>query len=503
MVILDNPTLDDCLNWETEIARLQQRILSCDTPHVLGIHGDWGAGKTSFMRQLQAALGGEAAQGDALEGRQPAQDSPENQDAQKLAKEMRQKVCTIWFDAWRYQNESTPILALLQEMRAQFNWRIELAQKLKKGGKLALDIAVRSVLDNFLKGITLGNISLESVEKRAEKQEAQGISSALTTNAIRKHLQESIDFLLQVLSGKGDARVVVFIDDLDRCNPKAAMRLLEGLKIYLSLKNCVFVLGMNEGVLTEAISEEFASMKSASAQECSLKAAHYLEKIGTDLFRLPLPASNLQLFCDMLRKLEKLQSTAGTPPSQAAEDDQVMARLAPWLAALDSANQNQPHEVSGCLDRALPPNPRRLKALANQWHRFAACEHFPQQDAEGMAEEKRRLWAVRLLIAAYVHQFNRDIWERWRFDPDFWTDLHNFCLGNGPTLSSDEKKQHWSGVLQLPYTPSNASTDSTARPNPGDQTVFWIAHLIQTYGANLRANEFQFLLQGRKNPGVL
>ena len=55
----DLPTLDDKLGWASELDRLAQRIQACPTPHVLGIHGDWGSGKTSFMRQLQGRLGGE------------------------------------------------------------------------------------------------------------------------------------------------------------------------------------------------------------------------------------------------------------------------------------------------------------------------------------------------------------------------------------------------------------------------------------------------------------
>lgn len=45
----DLPTLDDKLNWDSELKRLGERIQQCPTPHVLGIHGDWGSGKTSFM----------------------------------------------------------------------------------------------------------------------------------------------------------------------------------------------------------------------------------------------------------------------------------------------------------------------------------------------------------------------------------------------------------------------------------------------------------------------
>ncbi|OQW76429.1 MAG: hypothetical protein BVN35_06545 [Proteobacteria bacterium ST_bin11] len=53
----DKPTRHDDLNRQGIVEELAHRILTCPTPLVLGIHGDWGAGKTSFLMQLQHLLG--------------------------------------------------------------------------------------------------------------------------------------------------------------------------------------------------------------------------------------------------------------------------------------------------------------------------------------------------------------------------------------------------------------------------------------------------------------
>lgn len=64
----DLPTLFDRLNWNDELTRLCESIEHCTPPHVFGVHGDWGSGKTSFMRQLQWRLGGEATKEDGSVG---------------------------------------------------------------------------------------------------------------------------------------------------------------------------------------------------------------------------------------------------------------------------------------------------------------------------------------------------------------------------------------------------------------------------------------------------
>jgi ABC-type dipeptide/oligopeptide/nickel transport system ATPase subunit len=441
----DLPTLDDKLDWRDEVARIQHRIRTCGAPHVLGIHGEWGSGKTSFMRQLQLSLGGDMPS----DGSVNLKFTPLSA-ANKAT--MQEHVVTVWFDAWRYQNEAAPIVALLHEMRRQMTALPSLFAKFGKLGK----IVTASLLDGLTdvaKQIGIeGMPSVEKIEKRAQQWEQEHYAVVLGTNSIREHLQQTIEHLLP---DKDEARVVIFIDDLDRCSPKAAMRLLEGLKIYMSIPRCVFVLGMNERILVDAIREEMSVPKEAVPEELKMRASHYLEKICTDIYRLALPRSAASLLMQWLGDIEHKQ-------------------------ALGIAIGN-----IAC----LPPNPRRLKALANQWSRFAGCVAFPaDQDAQ-------KVWAVRVLVAAYIHQFHRDLWERWHFSPDFWLDIRRWCTGGDAGFKPD-----WANSLKLTRIHAGgdetnaAQTPAILYPNPGDIDIFWLGALVQAYAPQLNPIDFRPLL---------
>ena len=58
----DEPTLFDKLDRETLVQEVGDTIATCQPPHVFGVHGDWGLGKTSFLQQLQWYLSGECPQ---------------------------------------------------------------------------------------------------------------------------------------------------------------------------------------------------------------------------------------------------------------------------------------------------------------------------------------------------------------------------------------------------------------------------------------------------------
>jgi len=439
------------MDWNSELTRLKVRVESCPTPHVMGIHGSWGSGKTSFMRQLQSQLGGKCNDIGSMQG-----------EAGRVIE--NKKIVTIWFDAWRYQNELNPIVALIQEMRRQFSLVASVKSKFKKVG----DISLRYTLDGLGEiGKAIGFESLANFNKIQEfskEWDAENGLNKLDCDSIREHLHQTIVALLPKEQG---SRVVVFVDDLDRCHPKAAFKLLEGLKIYFNIPNCVFVLGMNEDVLTEVISSEVFPGIVLVPGEKHLRAGHYFEKICTDVYRLPLPRSAMALFSAMLYTVGKSEH----------------------VAALDLALD----------DRAeLPPNPRRLKALANQWIRFSGCIPFPER------LEDQKIWSVRVLIAAYIHQFHRDMWERWHFNSDFWLECKAWCCGER-SVNQDgaDISPPWASHLQLNNQKpvgDSGSNPSWAKdyPNPGSINIFWIDGVIRAYRDFLSPVDFTPLLLGRQ-----
>ena len=133
----DEPALLDTLERGELIKEVGDAIARCTPPQVFGVHGDWGLGKTSFLHQVQWYLTGDCPQQpeavtkdlkrrakeaaeDAANGNGADEGPAEAMDAEGGASTQRggvyqDVVQAVWFDAWRYQNEPAPVVALLHE----------------------------------------------------------------------------------------------------------------------------------------------------------------------------------------------------------------------------------------------------------------------------------------------------------------------------------------------------------------------------------------------------
>ncbi|PXF61781.1 MAG: hypothetical protein C4B59_02730 [Candidatus Methanogaster sp.] len=229
---------------------------STDTPLTIGIFGDWGSGKTSLMSTIQKNLEGNNASGGGV-----------------------LKVKCIWFNAWEQSFGQGGMLttgpSLLYHIYKELVGEKSRSEKIKDFGKKVLEVGVTTtanVVTTKYLGCTIDEL----------KSEFEGV---VTSRAI---LAESFRDAVNDFTSSDYQRVVVFIDDMDRCLPESAVELLEAIKLFLKAKNCIFVLGVDKRVIIESIRVRYKDFTiPPGGAESPITGDNYLEKIIQLSFQLP------------------------------------------------------------------------------------------------------------------------------------------------------------------------------------------------------------------------
>ena len=458
MIHNDEPTLVDALNRSALITEVGHTIANCQPPHVFGIHGDWGLGKTSFLHQLQLHLTGKCPQQPEL---------PSSLRNNVKIGEYKKHTTAVWFDAWRYQHDNSPIVALLHELRSQLSWGHRLNSSMKKQREIAIRGGLLSIEDLTKK---IGFQYSKFIDA-SQQWEANNLAATLPSHTLREHLREAIKHLLPK-SSSPTPRLVIFVDDLDRCEPDIAYSLLEGLKVYLTLDNCVFVLGMNRKAVAETLAKRFRASLSANHDNSTINqisslqmATAYMEKICQNVWQLPMvPNPQCTLF-------HFLQTTL--------QYEQTRTLVLKAISGLT----------------CLPPNPRRLKGLANTIGRLAS--RIPQA-AINSADASAIIDIRLMIIVAYIYHFHPELYIRWEAELDFYKVIRDHC----------RSRQSRGGILDTLVLPISVDTDQKAPvpdikqqsnyPDPADARVFWIQSLILSLGTEIEPEQFApFLRDGR------
>lgn len=161
--------------------------------------------------------------------------------------------------------------------------------------KKYLDIEAQELYDT-------AKISAEFVDE-AEKEVGKLSAKAKTMIANEKELRYAIaDFkkkLKELITSfertnkRISGKLVIFIDDLDRCHPDYAITFLEYIKHLFSIPNCNFVLSVDEDQLISTIEKVYGSKN----------AEGFLSKIIDFDFNLPYPGSVREFIELAIKKL--------------------------------------------------------------------------------------------------------------------------------------------------------------------------------------------------------
>ena len=303
--------------------------------------------------------------------------------------------------------------------------------------------------------------------------EINNLASSLPSNALSEHLKDAISKLLPPIRSrkKNRPRLAVFIDDIDRCEPEVAYRLLEGLKIYLTLDNCVFIIGMNQKAIIDAVASRLDYTTTENQNQninernnkIHLRATAYMEKLCQNVWQLPTIRNPVTILSEFLKITVKDEDTRN---------------------CLATALKN---------NIFLPPNPRKLKGFANVIGRLTSRIAPEEENASNTVNVRE---AKLLLIVAYVYHFHINLYIRWEAEPTFYNQILDKCESDKseiPILASLVMPVKRVSKENEPVPPQDVTS---TYPDPTEGDVFWIQSLILELGTEVSPNEFEKYFYG-------
>lgn len=282
--------------------------------NLIAIYGKWGSGKSCLMKTLES----------------------------KLDKE---KYITTWFDTWMYEKDRNLPFSLLKYILKDRRYKnvIKIGREMLEGFVNSMEINLGAITFNF-----------KDMMDRVEKYEENNQSFWEEVDNFKKEYKK--------LTFKGK-KLIVFLDDLDRCESDNIINLISSIKLFLSInENIVFILGVDREAIALALQNKYSNDYN--------KADEYLEKI------FPI---NFIITSGILTNEKNIE----------------------WISDVFNLDKEKSRKIIEFLEDVEFTNPRHLKKV---FRKFLSIKDYMESKDINLEDEYNVIFIIYFIILALFYE---------------------------------------------------------------------------------------------------
>ena len=225
--ILDDETIEmliskNLLNRNEELCSVLKILQDKNVFNIIGLCGEWGSGKTIFCKQLNYLINNDKKQQILLSG--------------NFTNLMR----SIYINAWEFDQNIDPILSLVSAITKQIAG-LSPSKEIKG--------FIQAIINSIVKKVSSGIVSLENIKFE------DFLEIVKDTDVLKKHIQNYLNEIID----ENCNRLLIVIDELDRCNAKYIITFLERLNCYFNDYRVTFLISMNEKEIIHSLDTVYGS----------------------------------------------------------------------------------------------------------------------------------------------------------------------------------------------------------------------------------------------------
>lgn len=250
---LENYSLDDSFNFKIKADAIKYFLefnsIALEKNKMLVLYGDWGSGKTSLMKHIASEIN-------------------------------KQIYYPIFFHAWEHEKDENLALSLCDLLIESANDNSDVIRDFMKGALITLKSFASGITlktPTFVPGIEL-EFSGEKVTTTIDKafKDSAPTSFYQSNEEFKQSFKKVEDLILKKSLAQ---KIMIFVDDLDRCEPENVLNLITAIKLFFGYGDkCVFFCGVDKNAVAKAVETKYKDV---------VKSEEYMEKVFDIAFNMP------------------------------------------------------------------------------------------------------------------------------------------------------------------------------------------------------------------------